>query len=597
MLASLSAGTLNASAQDRSTDDTRSTQGGPLMSAVPSTQSAGAAISTPEPPTAIDLLCRTGRLSLEALERARRSAVEAGEPVETALTKLGLVGERDLAEAFGAALGLSVLGAAALPQTELPLPAISEKFLRYFRVLPVAMGAGAVDLAMAFPLDEYAVKAVGLFAGLPIRRLVATQGDIDAALDRLFRAVEDEPSSIAAEPDDDVERLRDLASDAPVIRLVNQLIVRAVETGASDLHIEPAVDRLIIRLRIDGQMREIEAPPLKLRDAVVSRVKIMAKLNIAERRLPQDGRLSFSVRGAEIDFRVATTPTIHGESVVIRVLDQSRLSLDFDVLGFDAMALDRYQALLAQPHGILLVTGPTGSGKTTTLYASLAALNTPERKIMTIEDPVEYQLDRINQVQVQSQIGLTFARALRSFLRQNPNIIMVGEIRDLETAQIAVQAALTGHMILSTLHTNDAATGITRLLDMGVEDYLLTSTVNGIVAQRLVRRLCLACRQPYEALPGFTQRLGLTLDRAVTLHRAVGCPDCGGTGYQGRTTIIEILAVTDGLRRLILDHAPATELQRLAIAEGMRSMQQHGLAKALAGITTIEEVLSAAREA
>jgi general secretion pathway protein E len=569
-----------------------------VLSALPSSpRTEGADLATPEPPTAIDLLCRAGRLSLEALERARRSAAEAGEPVETALTKLGLVGERDLAEAFGAVLGLDVLGAAALPQTELPLPAISEKFLRYFSVLPVALGDGAVDLAMAYPLDDYAVKAVGLFAGLPVRRQVATRGDIDAALDRLFRTAADEQPGGAAQPDDDVERLKDLASDAPVIRLVNQLIVRAVETGASDLHIEPAADRLIIRLRIDGQMREIEAPPLKLRDAVVSRVKIMAKLNIAERRLPQDGRLSFSVRGAEIDFRVATTPTIHGESVVIRVLDQSRLSLDFAMLGFDDAALERYQALLARPHGILLVTGPTGSGKTTTLYASLAALNTPERKIMTIEDPVEYQLDRINQVQVQSQIGLTFAKALRSFLRQNPNIIMVGEIRDLETAQIAVQAALTGHMILSTLHTNDAASGITRLLDMGVEDYLLTSTVNGIVAQRLVRRLCLACRQPYEALPGFTQRLGLELDRPVTLQRAIGCPQCGGTGYHGRTTILEILTVTDGMRRLILDRAPAVELQRLAVAEGMRSMQQHGLAKALAGITTIEEVLSAAREA
>jgi general secretion pathway protein E len=569
-----------------------------VLSALPSSpRTEGADLARPEPPTAIDLLCRAGRLSLEALERARRSAAEAGEPVETALTKLGLVGERDLAEAFGAALGLDVLGAAALPQTELPLSGISEKFLRYFSVLPVALGDGAVDLAMAYPLDEYAIKAIELFAGVPVRRLVATRGDIDTALDRLFRAGADEASSGAAEPDDDVERLRDLASDAPVIRLVNQLIVRAVETGASDLHLEPAADRLIIRLRIDGQMREIEAPPLKLRDAVVSRVKIMAKLNIAERRLPQDGRLSFSVRGAEIDFRVATTPTIHGESVVIRVLDQSRLALDFAVLGFDAPALEPYQALLARPHGILLVTGPTGSGKTTTLYASLAALNTPERKIMTIEDPVEYQLDRINQVQVQSQIGLTFARALRSFLRQNPNIIMVGEIRDLETAQIAVQAALTGHMILSTLHTNDAASGITRLLDMGVEDYLLTSTVNGIVAQRLVRRLCLACRQPYEALPGFTQRLGLELDRPVTLQRAIGCPQCGGTGYHGRTTILEILTVTDGMSRLILDHAPAAELQRLAVAEGMRSMQQHGLAKALAGITTVEEVLSAAREA
>jgi general secretion pathway protein E len=548
--------------------------------------------------TAVEFLLRSGKLGADALDRARRSAAEAGEPVEAALTKLGLVSERDLAEAFGAALGLRVLTASDLPKDKLPLPEASSKFLRHFRVLPVAVSGDAVDLAMANPLDDYAAKAVSLLAVRRVRRLVATSGDIDAALDRLLdEDAAGEASDTAATGTEDVERLKDLASDAPVIRLVNQIIARAVETRASDVHIEPAADRLIIRYRIDGLMRELDSPPLRLRDAVISRVKIMAKLNIAERRLPQDGRMSFSVRGTEIDFRVATVPTIHGESVVIRILDQGQLSLDFGNLGFDEAALQRYRALLEQPHGILLVTGPTGSGKTTTLYASLAALNAPERKIMTIEDPVEYQLERINQVQVQSQIGLTFARALRSFLRQNPNIIMVGEIRDLETAQIAVQAALTGHMILSTLHTNDAASGVTRLLDMGVEDYLLTSTVNGIVAQRLVRKLCLSCRQPYEALPGFTSRFAPGLDRPVTLYRAGACPDCGGSGFHGRTSILEILAVSDGIRRLILDHAPAGEIRRVAVSEGMRTMQEHGVAKALAGITTIEEALSVTRDA
>jgi general secretion pathway protein E len=552
--------------------------------------------AAPEP-TALQILRRTNKLGAEALDRASRSAAETGEPVEAALTKLGLVSERDLAEAFGTALGLPVLAAQDLPRHGLPLPQASPKFLRHFRVLPIALSDGAIDLAMANPLDDYAVKAITLLAGVPIRRFVATAGDIDAALDRLSEAGgTDDPADAPATGGDDVERLKDLASDAPVIRLVNQLIARAVETRASDIHIEPAADRLLIRYRIDGLMRELDSPPLRLRDAVISRVKIMAKLNIAERRLPQDGRMSFSVRGTEIDFRVSTVPTIHGESVVIRILDQGQLSLDFAALGFDEAALLRYRAVLEQPHGILLVTGPTGSGKTTTLYASLAALNTPERKIMTIEDPVEYQLDRVNQVQVQSQIGLTFARALRAFLRQNPNIIMVGEIRDLETAQIAVQAALTGHMILSTLHTNDAASGITRLLDMGVEDYLLTSTVNGIVAQRLVRKLCLACRQPYEALPTFTARFAPGLDRAVTLYRAVGCPDCGGSGFHGRTTILEILPITDAIRRLILDHAPSGEIQRVAVAEGMRTMHEHGVAKVLVGITTIEEALSATRD-
>jgi general secretion pathway protein E len=382
-----------------------------------------------------------------------------------------------------------------------------------------------------------------------------------------------------------------------VIRLVNQIIARAVEARAADIHIEPAADRLLVRYRIDGSMREVDAPSLRFRDAVVSRIKIMAKLNIAERRLPQDGRMSFSVRGAEIDFRVSTVPTIHGEGVVIRVLDQGQMALDFSALGFDEVALDRYRAALSIPHGIVLVTGPTGSGKTTTLYASLAALNTPERKIMTIEDPVEYQLERVNQVQVQPQIGLTFARALRAFLRQNPNIIMVGEIRDLETAQIAVQAALTGHMILSTLHTNDAATGVTRLLDMGIEDYLLSSTVNAIIAQRLVRKLCLACRQPYDALPAFLAKFDAAPSRPVKLHRPKGCSACDGNGFRGRTTILEVLLMTDAIRQLVLNRAPASDIHRVAVAEGMRTMRADGLAKALAGITSVEEVLSVTRDA
>ena len=351
-----------------------------------------------------------------------------------------------------------------------------------------------------------------------------------------------------------------------------------------------------MRTRIDGVMREIEPPPLRLRDAVVSRLKIMAQLDIAERRLPQDGRMALTVRGTRVDFRVSTVPTIHGESVVIRVLDREQVALDFAVLGFDEAALAVWRRLLGLPHGILLVTGPTGSGKTTTLYASLAALNAPERKIMTIEDPVEYQLDRVIQVQVQPAIALTFARALRAFLRQNPNIVMVGEIRDLETAQIAVQAALTGHLILSTLHTNDAASGITRLLDMGVESYLLISTVNAIMAQRLVRTLCPACREPYSAPAAVVASLGLPAEPPVTLYRPVGCPACEGSGYRGRTTILEILPLSEPIRALVLQRAPAAAIQAQAVAEGMRTLFGHGVAKARAGITTLEEVLRVTRE-
>ncbi|HUD53461.1 type II secretion system ATPase GspE, partial [Parvibaculum sp.] len=403
----------------------------------------------------------------------------------------------------------------------------------------------------------------------------------------------------AYDPSDDVERLKDIASEAPVIRLVNLLITRAVEARASDIHIEPMDGELRVRYRVDGVLQEVESPPQRLSSAVISRIKIMAKLNIAERRLAQDGRIRLAVRGKDIDFRVSTTPTIHGESVVLRILDRGSLKLDFAALGFDDEILGAFRDVLDRPHGILLVTGPTGSGKTTTLYTSLLELNTPDKKILTIEDPVEYQLKGINQVQVKPQIGLTFATALRSFLRQDPDIMMIGEIRDLETAEIAVQAALTGHLILSTLHTNDAASAVTRLLDMGVEDYLLTSTINGIAAQRLVRRLCPHCRQPYEALPEMLERLGLgafAAGRTVTLYRATGCAHCSHTGYLGRSSVLEVLAMTDRLRQLVLAHAESGLLRKAAIEDGMQTMHFHGLKKVLAGETTVEEVLRVTRE-
>jgi general secretion pathway protein E len=547
----------------------------------------------------LDILSRRGRLSPDALDRARRIGGEAGEPVEPILTKLGLVSECHMAEAFAEALKLEI----APLGTGVPEPgviaAISPLFLRQFQVLPLGESGGVLRLAMANPLDSYAAEAIELATGLSVLRLVATPTDIEAALDRALApaAQPDSPAGVTGASETDLERLRDLASDAPVIRQVNQILARAVDARASDVHIEPGASRLVVRYRIDGAMQEVDSPPLRLRDAITSRIKIMARLNIAERRLPQDGRMSTSVRGTEIDFRVSTLPTVHGESVVIRVLDREQVSLDFTALGFDDVVLAELRRILALPFGILLVTGPTGSGKTTTLYAALKSLNTPDRKLMTIEDPVEYQLEGVNQVQVQPQIGLSFAWALRSFLRQNPNIVMVGEIRDLETAQVAVQVALTGHMILSTLHTNDAASGVTRLLDMGVEDYLIVSTVNAILAQRLVRTLCTACREPYEVSVALAGRLGLSLDAPENFFRACGCPACGGTGFRGRTTILEILPMTDAVRRLVLDHAAAADIRRAAISAGMRTMLAHGLEKARAGVTTIEEVLGATRSA
>lgn len=476
------------------------------------------------------------------------------------------------------------------------------------QIVPLAEGPGELYLAMADPRDLFALEALRLMAGKPSVPRVGVPADIEAALDRLYGKGVSRISELVggATPGadegtaQDIERLRDMASEAPVIRLVSHMISRAVDMRASDIHIEPSEHKFSVRYRIDGMLREQDAPPSWLRAAVVSRIKLMAKLNIAETRLPQDGRIKTTIRGKDIDLRVSTVPIVHGESVVLRVLDRGAVALDFKALGFDPELLKSFLATLDQPHGILLVTGPTGSGKTTTLYTALKRLNSGESKILTIEDPVEYQLEGVNQVQVKPQIGLTFANALRAFLRQDPDIILVGEIRDVETAEIAVQAALTGHLVLSTLHTNDAASGITRLLDMGVADYLLTSALNGLIAQRLVRMICPSCREPYDALPELVEELHLqhgACPGPITLYRGRGCEACGQTGYRGRTTIMELLVMSDAIRRHVLRRAEAKELQRAAVDAGMRTMFQDGIAKALAAITTIEEVMRVSREA
>jgi general secretion pathway protein E len=427
---------------------------------------------------------------------------------------------------------------------------------------------------------------------------VGRANELEAALDRLYEVAETADDGGGEADEADLDRLRDMASDAPVVRAVNSLIARAAEMRASDIHIEPTEDAVKVRFRVDGGLIEQEALPAHYKAALVSRIKVMAGLNIAERRLPQDGRIRQSVRGHEIDLRIATSPTIHGESVVMRLLDRSNLSLDFASLGFHGAVLERFVRTLGLPHGIVLVTGPTGSGKTTTLYAALASLNAPDRKILTIEDPIEYRLVGVNQTQVSPQIGLDFAAALRSFLRQDPDIMMVGEIRDLETAQVAVQASLTGHAILSTLHTNSAASAVTRLLDMGVEPYLIASTLNGVLAQRLVRRLCPDCRRPTPVNPAALAAMGVSEAPASgVLYQAVGCASCGHTGFRGRAAILEFLEVDDDIRRLIVDRAEAGDIQRVALAGSMRSMMTDGLVKAGEGVTTLDEVLRVTREA
>ncbi|MFQ5773838.1 MAG: type II secretion system ATPase GspE [Kiloniellaceae bacterium] len=553
-------------------------------------------------------LIERGKLDRAGFERAKRIRADTGERLSSLLPKLGLVSERDLAEAIAKQLGLPLVSPRDFPETPLYQAKLSPRFLREAQVLPIAEEPDGLVVAMADPLNEYAADAMRLVAGRELLPRVAVPAELEAAIDRLYaqgpagigRLVEEvgEEGEEGLEPD--VERLRDLASEAPVIRLVNHLITKAVESRASDVHIEPFENALRVRYRIDGVLREVEAPPNRFRAAIVSRVKIMAKLNIAERRLPQDGRIKLAIRGTPIDLRVSTIPTMHGESLVMRVLDRQGVSLDFPALGITDEAFETYLRILERPHGVVLVTGPTGSGKTTTLYASLVRLNSPEKKILTVEDPIEYQLDGINQIQVKPGIGLTFAHILRSILRQDPDIVMIGEIRDVETAEIAIQAALTGHLVLSTLHTNDAAGTITRLLDMGAEDYLLTSTLNGVAAQRLVRTLCPHCRTRGRAMPELVEQLRLrryAAEAEIFLYHPQGCEQCNGTGYFGRSGLSEVLVVTDTIRRLILRHAESKELHRIAVEEGMRTMYDDGMRKALAGITTVEEVLRVTRDA
>jgi general secretion pathway protein E len=551
-------------------------------------------------------LVEIGKLSAPALERAQSLSQESGEASEFVMTKLGLISERDLAEALAKFLHLPLLALRDYPDAPLLDERFSRRFLKEMHVIPLEDRVQALAIAIVNPLDSYAIDAVRFAAGKPVLCHVTYPADFDAAYERLYGAGKSELDEISASASvritdttaDDAERLKDIASEAPVIRLVNLLITRAVEARASDIHIEPLDGDLRVRYRIDGVLQAAESPPQRLSQAVISRIKIMARLNIAERRLAQDGRIRLAIRGKDIDFRVSTAPTMHGESVVLRILDRGSSTFDFSSLGLDDDLIANFRNITGQPHGIVLVTGPTGSGKTTTLYTALLELNTAERKILTIEDPVEYQLHGVNQVQVKPQIGLTFANALRSFLRQDPDVMMVGEIRDLETAQIAVQAALTGHLILSTLHTNYAASAITRLLDMGVEDYLLTSTINGLAAQRLVRRLCLHCREPYAALPELIERLQLPVGAAaapVTLYRARGCENCSGSGYRGRSAIFEVLPMSDAIRQAVLKRSEAGAIKAIAVAQGMRTMQTHGLTKALAGETSVEEVIRITR--
>jgi general secretion pathway protein E len=555
-----------------------------------------------------EILVERGKLDPANLDRALKlQEGETREKIGVILLRLGMVSGRDLADALADQLDLPVAQAKDFPELPLLEERLSSKFLRDAQAVPLREDEEEVAVAIADPTDSFVLSAMQMAAGKRVRAYIAAPNEIDAALERLYGggkssmgAIVDNITTRDEEQDfGDIEHLKDLASEAPVIRLVNLILTKALEQRASDIHIEPYENRLVVRYRIDGVLHEVESPPRRLSAAVISRVKIMASLDIAERRLPQDGRIKLRIQGKEIDLRVSTVPTMHGESVVMRILDKGGVPLNFEALGFEGDNMQRFIHALDQVHGILLVTGPTGSGKTTTLYTALDRLNKPDVKIITVEDPVEYQMAGINQIQVKPQIDLTFANALRSIVRQDPDIIMVGEIRDVETVRIAMQSALTGHMVLSTVHTNDAPSTISRLLDMGAEDYLLTSTLNGVLAQRLVRTLCPKCREPHRALPEVVEQMNLRKfvpQGEITLYKPVGCPECAGTGYWGRVCIIEMMTLTDELRSLIMRHATSGEVRAEAIREGMETMFENGVRKSLAGITTIEEVLRVTRE-
>ncbi len=510
------------------------------------------------------------------------------------MVDLGFVAARDILSAVAEQLQVPVLTIDSPPAISPETEALSPKFLRQFRCVPVALHDHTVTLAMADPLDFETRSTVAQCTNLSVQPGIAAEQEILDAIDKYYGQAEKSTDEIAAVTgeggDEDLEHLRDMASEAPVIRLVNAMIAQAVEKRASDIHIEPFEKEFRIRYRIDGVLVSQDAPQRELKAAIISRVKLMAKLNIAERRLPQDGRIKIKTIGREVDLRVSTLPTLYGESVVMRLLDRSAGDFyDLERLGFDEHMLSRMEYYTSLPHGIFLVTGPTGSGKSTTLYSALKRINQTDKKIITIEDPVEYQMDGINQIHVNPQIGLTFSAGLRHIVRQDPDVIMVGEVRDRETADIAIRAALTGHFVYSTLHTNDAPSAITRLTDMGVENYLITSSLVAVLAQRLVRVICPQCKQSAgTALTPFNE--------TIETFRGAGCDNCFGTGFRGRVGIFELMELNEELRAAIMRNEDASKITVIARKHGMRNLREDGWAKVARGVTAAQEVMRVTQE-
>jgi general secretion pathway protein E len=551
------------------------------------------------------ILLRHKKITEKALSEVKASNIHSGTYLGKTLADHGYIHTDTLLETLSTELRLPYIKKGQYPKSGLPVEGltITETFLREKIIFPLQLKDDTLIVAVYDPFDLYTIEDLKNSLGKQVKVVLSSEKDIlesietfyteegGSAMNRMVDDIQDDDMHGLDSMDDSTEHIRDMASEAPVIKLVNHVISQAIEARASDIHLEPFEEDLVLRYRIDGILHEMEPPPKRLSAAITTRIKIMSKLDISERRLPQDGRIKLKILGKDIDMRVSTLPTLHGESVVMRILDRGNLVLDLSQMGFPEDVLRQMESLIKKPYGKLLVTGPTGSGKTTTLYAALSKINTPDKKIITIEDPVEYQMRGVNQIHVKSQIGLNFAGGLRSIVRQDPDVIMVGEIRDPETADISIQAALTGHLVFSTVHTNDAAGAVTRLLDMGIENFLISSALLGVLAQRLVRVICPNCKEETTLTQTLKMEMGLLDKENVSVYHGTGCKSCSQTGFKGRCGIYELLVIDDSIRELILQKVTAQDICDQARKNGMRTLREDGWDKVIKGITTVEEIL------
>jgi type IV pilus assembly protein PilB len=545
-----------------------------------------------------DILLEGGLVSPSQLEAAYEEQERVGRALGRVLIEQGVLTESQLVSALATQIGLRFVDLAEYSVDGSAIGSVPGTVCRRHSAMPIGFEDGRLLVAMADPANVFAIDDIRSLTGMDVKPVVATRADVAAAIDRYYRADTDLDDLTAVldsqEEEDDLSKVKEIVEDAPIVKYVNLLITQAIQDRASDIHLEPTETDLRVRYRIDGVLHEVMRSPKAIQSGVISRLKIMADINIAERRIPQDGRLSVNAHGKKIDLRVATLPTVWGEKVVMRILDNSTARLDLADLGFSDDNYERYSRSFVKPYGMILVTGPTGSGKSTTLYATLNIISRPEVNVITVEDPVEYRLPNINQVQTNNKAGLTFASALRSILRSDPDIVLIGEIRDHETGQIAVEAALTGHLVLSTLHTNDAPSAITRLTEMGIEPFLVGSALDAVLAQRLARRLCPKCKEAYTPTPEslvqakFPWQDGEALPE---LFRPIGCSVCAKTGYKGRLALHEVMTVSEDIERLAVERASSTAIESVAKSEGMKTLRDDGMAKVLAGVTSLDEIL------